>query len=248
MLVREGQNIRKGELLAKLEDSAERVQLAQLKAKAEDMTVIKARKAGLDQAKLDLKKIKEAYKTNAATEMELERAQLQVTISEAEWEIAKFQNRMDILSYDEAKLQLDRMQLKSPIDGSVETILVDEGESVDTQMKPVMRLISIDPMWVEAEVPVARAKLLKTGQVAKVTFGLGDSKTAKGKIIHIASDADSGSETIFVRVEVPNPAKRHTGENVRVTFPEKTVTRDTKTPSKNKNTPKRPNGRNKENQ
>ena len=212
------------------------------------MTVIKARKAGMDQAELDLKKIKEAHKTNAATEMELERAQLQVTISEAEWEIAKFQNRMNILSYDEMRLQLDRMRLNSPIDGSVETILVDEGESVDTQMKPVMRLISIDPMWVNVRVPLAQAKHLKPGQPARISFGLGDNKVETGKIIHIASDADSASDTILVRVEVPNPSKRHTGETVRVEFPQKTVNRGTKPPKISRIHQKRPNSRNKENQ
>ena len=235
MRVKEGDDIRKDQVLAKLEDLAEQVQLEQLRAKAEDMTRIKARQAALDQAKFELKLKEVAKKNDVATELEVQKAQLQVLFAKAELALAKFEhNKVDKLSFKVAKKQLERMKLKSPIDGTVEIIFVNEGESVDSQMKPVMRVISIDPMWVEVRVPLSQARHLKLGQAARITFILGDNKTATGKIIHIASDGKI--DTLRVRVEVPNPLKRPTGETVRISFPEKNVIRGAKSPSKvNKN-------------
>ena len=237
MRVKEGDDIHKGQILAKLDDSAEQVQLKQLKAKAEDMTLIKARQVALDQAEVELELKQDAKKSGAATDLEVLKARLQVDIAKAQLAMAEFErDKVDRLRYEEAKLQLERMKLKSPIDGKVETILVNEGESVDAQTKSVMRVIRIDPMWVEAKVPLSQARRLKTAQTARITFGLGNDKTAMGKIIHIASDADIN--TILVRVEVPNPSKRLTGETVEVSFPEKNVIRDEKSPPKSKRNPK----------
>jgi len=110
------------------------------------------------------------------------------------------------------------MELKSPIEGIVDEIAVDEAEAVDTQMRPVMRIISIDPMWIDVNVPTPQArKYLRKGQSAQVTFeGLAQTRT--GNIIKVASDADPASDTVRVRVELPNPEKRGTGETVTVTF------------------------------
>jgi len=85
-------------------------------------------------------------------------------------------------------------------------------------MRPVMRIISIDPMWIDVNVPTRQARnQLRKGQSAQVQFkGVTQIKT--GKIIKVASDADPASDTVRVRVELPNPEKRGTGETVTVTF------------------------------
>ena len=42
----------------------------------------------------------------------------------------------------------------------------------------------------------------------------------EGKVIHVSRVADPASETLEVRVELPNPSTRLAGEHVTVTFPE----------------------------
>jgi RND family efflux transporter MFP subunit len=218
VLVKDGQAVKKDQLLARLEDSAEQVQLEQLKATAEDDTEIKARQTQLDLAQVELDLKKEAQKKGVAPELEVQRADVQVKIADAQLQIAKFNQKMNKLRYQQEQKNVDRMRLTSPIDGIVETIAVDEGEAVDTQMRPVMRIICIDPMWIEVKVPRGLAMDLRKEQQAKVTFSPGETRAAAGKVIHIGADADSASDTVLVRVEVPNPTARKTGETVKVSF------------------------------
>ena len=90
------------------------------------------------------------------------------------------------------------------------------GESVEQQTK-VIRVVSIDPLWIEVPVPLETARTLKLGNTARVKFA--DLKDAQqGKITHIAAVADAASDTLQVRLEVPNSALRPAGERVRVDF------------------------------
>ena len=59
------------------------------------------------------------------------------------------------------------------------------------------------------------------GQVVSVEFSGADGKSEPidGKITVIASVADAASDTLNVRVEVPNVSLRPAGEHVKVRFP-----------------------------
>ena len=172
MPVKVGAKVKEGQIVAELDDSVEQFKAEVLKLKSEDMTLIDARKASLEQAQLDLKKIKEAFKTGAATQMEFERAVLQVTMAQAELDLANFQLRLAKLQYAEIEGELERMKLKSPTDGTVEAIMIDAGEAVDMQMEPVMRIVQIDPLWIDVPVPLLQAKKLLPGEEAMVGFRL----------------------------------------------------------------------------
>ncbi len=217
VLVKDGQYVNPGQVLVRQDDLAEQAQLAYLKAQAEDTIRIKAAKAQLDQKKVDLKKIRWASKQGAATELEVEHARLDVTIAELSLELSRFQHEQDKRKYQEAKLRVERMRLKSPIAGRVERVFVETGESVDS-LSEVVRVVNIDPLWIDVPAPVRQARRLKTDQVARIAFDKAGKDKFKGKIIHIASVADSASDTLNVRVELPNPTRRPAGERVFVRF------------------------------
>ena len=85
----------------------------------------------------------------------------------------------------------------------------------------ILRVVRIETLWVDVPVPLAVAReKLSVGLQAAVLFSntAGRDKSVMGKIIHIASVADSG--TLKVRVEVPNPTHRPAGEHVTVSFPQ----------------------------
>jgi multidrug resistance efflux pump len=111
------------------------------------------------------------------------------------------------------------MQLRSPIDGWIEQIDVEVGESVSATTE-VIRVVQTDPLWIDAPVPLAQATGLKAGMTARVACpgGGGQEWTAQGRVIFVASVADAASDTLRVRIEVPNKAKRPAGEHVLVTF------------------------------
>lgn len=224
VFVKDGDVVKPGQPLVKLDDAAERLQLAQLEAQAKDTTHVRAAGAQLAQAKVDLEKVQWGFEHNVATKLEVDHARLEVTIKKLSLELAEFNHRQDELKHAQAKVHVGRMQLVSPIAGRVETIVVSPGECTDA-LEDIIRLVKIDPLWVEAPVPVQSVRSLKlaVGGRAEVVFpdygDDGEAKTATGKIIFVAAVADAGSNTQMVRVEVPNPASSRAGEHVQVSFP-----------------------------
>ncbi len=214
----EGDKVKAGQMLARLDDAAEQVLLAQLKAQGEDRTQIQASEASLAQKKVDLKKLEIAASRDAATPLEVQHARLDVRIAELSMEVAKLDHEQGMRKYEEQKIRVDNMCLKSPIAGRIEKIHVETGESVNA-LEESVQVVQIDPLWIEVPVPAADATGLKRGAVARVTFpGTNGSSVAEGKVIFVGAVIDAASVTLRVKVEVTNPARRPAGEHVTVTF------------------------------
>jgi len=218
VLVKEHEAVTKGQLLIRLDDEAERVQLAQLRSQSEDTTRIRAAEAQLEQYKVTLRKIEDAFEKRAATEFERDKARLDVTIGELSLELAKFQHSQEALQYEEARIRVERMRLVSPIDGYVAKIQVKPGSSADAQEK-ILRVIKINPLRIEVPVPLGQARPIRPGDPARVKFSGTDAKTVDTKVTSVAPLADPASDTLTVVVEVPNPTGRQAGEHVEVSFP-----------------------------
>ena len=224
VLVKEGDAVKAGQVLMRQDDKAELAQMEQLKAKADDTTQVRAAEAKLAQTRVDLKKTEGARKEGAATELEVDHAKLEVTMAELSLELYQFEQEQAKRKYQEMRLQIDRMRVVSPIDGVVERLLVEPGESVEAAGK-IAQVVQIDPLWIDVAVPLAIARTLKRGESnAAVEFEGKDParrSSFNGKIIHVAAVADSASGTLTVRVECPNAARRPAGEHVYVSFPTK---------------------------
>jgi len=221
VLVADGDKVKAGEVLIRLDDRAEQVQLAQLEADAEDEIRIDAAKANLDLKTVQLEKVRKAARKGGATELEVREAEVGKRIQELTLKNEYFQREQNKRKYDGAKIQLERLKLLSPIDGWVDGVAIKVGEGAEAYKK-VIRVVQIDPLWIDVPVPLARAReRLSKGARARVAFtGLdGKVRYSTGTIIKISSVADAASDTLSVRVEVSNPSRRPAGEHVRVSFP-----------------------------
>jgi len=216
---KEGDAVKAGQALVQQDDAAEQVLVAQLRAQSEDITQIRASDASLAQKKVDLQKLEKAAANNAATALEVEHAQLDVTIAQLSLDLARFEHEQAGRKYQEQKIRVENMQLKSPIDGYVEKIDVEVGESVNTNTE-VIRVVQIDPLWIDAPVPLAQATDLKVGMTARVELAESGKRGSigEGRISFVGTVADAASGTLRVRIEVPNKARRPAGEHVLVSF------------------------------
>ncbi len=217
VLVDQGDPVKKGQPLIQLDDSVEALELQALQEQAEQKIRVEAAEKSLDQKRVELEKKEWAYKRKAATELEVKQARLDVDIAELSLQLSKFQRTQDRLKYLQAKARLDRMTLRSEVDGLVENVLVEPGEVVTHETKAI-RVVQIDPLWLDVPVPMAQASRLQAGAVARVIFSVGQTGR-DGKVLHVAAVADAASRTRTVRVELPNPDGRAAGEHVTVTFP-----------------------------
>ena len=216
--VEPGTTVEKDQLLVHLYDEPEKIQCQQLKMLSEDRTKINAAKAELAQKQVDLKKLEQARAKGAASVWEVEHLFLNVRIAELSLQSAILEQQQYRQRYDHASSQLVRMRLAAPIAGLVEEVSVEVGESIGT-LGPVVRIVQNDPLWIDVPVPMAQALNLTVDQDVWITFpGATAEATPNGRIINISAVADAASETLRIRIEVPNPLKRPAGERVAVAF------------------------------
>jgi RND family efflux transporter MFP subunit len=208
VLPKEGSAVKPDEVLVQQDDSVEQIRLTVLKARSENTSQLKASRASLDQKKIDLEKLVWAAERGASTEQE-------VRIAELSLEISNFDHEQNEREYAAEKARVDMMTLRSPIAGRVEQIDVEVGETVSAAI-PVIRVVRIDPLWIDVHVSIEQAFKLKLGQTASVVFSDDPESPVPGKITFIAAVADSGSSTLRTRLEVSNKSERPAGQNVTV--------------------------------
>ena len=155
-----------------------------------------AETALLTQKRVDLKRLELAKERGATTELEVEHALLEVKIAE---------------------IRVDNMRLLSPIDGFVEKIDIEVGESVQA-LADAIRIVRIDPLWIDVHVPQDKAYTVKVGDTAIVEFPKPQEELSSGKVIFISRAADAASSTLRARIEVPNKSNRPAGECAHIVF------------------------------
>lgn len=211
----EGSPVAKDQIVAQLDTSVEEAQLRQVEAESKNTARVDAAEASLAQKRVDLTRLEKAAQRNAATDLEVQHAILEVRIAELSLVLSRFDHLQAQRKYTEAKMGLDRMQLKSPIQGIVEAISVEQGESVNA-LEEVLRLVRIDPLWIDASLPVTLAAKVRAGQTVTVQYTTEPKTKATGKILHVAAVADAASGTLKARIEVPNKGSRPAGAYVWV--------------------------------
>ncbi|MHC4203032.1 MAG: efflux RND transporter periplasmic adaptor subunit [Planctomycetota bacterium] len=215
--IKEGQPVKAGQVLVQQDDAVERANLAQLEAASENTLNIQAGEASLAQKQVDLKKLEKAAALNAATALEVEHAKLDVKVADLSVKLAVFEHEQAQRKFDEAKIQIDNMSLKSPIDGITEKLEVETGESVNA-LEDVVRIVQINPLWIETPVPLEKAGDLRYGDKTRVIFPGPEETSLEGTIVFIGAVADAASRTLRVRIQVPNRSLRPAGEHVRIVF------------------------------
>lgn len=216
VMVKDGQVVKIDQPVVQQDSREEEAMLAADKSKADDTTSIRAQEAIRDQSKVDLARVQYAKDHGGSTPFELDKAKIDVVVAEARVKIAEVEQEQARLKYEQTRVVVEKMCLKSPINGLVQKAMVQPGEAVELNTK-VIRLVNLDPLWVEVQVPALQARSLKKDAAAKVVFT--DKQAAAGKVILVDVVGDPASETIMVRVEVANFEMRQSGELVKVEFP-----------------------------
>jgi RND family efflux transporter MFP subunit len=219
ILVKDGDPVKKDQELAVQNEAEEKLKLEIAEFEAGDAAdqYIKAADATLQKAKVDLERLEKLY-PGVKSNTELDQARAEQAVSQATLDLRKLEK---IVKEKQAKLQkqkVDEKRLKSPVDGFVLRIEAREGEGADMS-KTTIQVVANDPLWVEVDVPTARAKALKLGQPLQSRY-TDEEQWRQGKIIYMAPYADPRSNTRHLRLELPNPDKREAGVQMLVRLPE----------------------------
>lgn len=215
--VEAGDKVKAGDLLMSLDTRAEDQRLALLAAEMQSTIKRRVLETQRAQAKLDMERFRNARKHNAATDMEVQHAELQYKLATLGLEEETFRIKQLGLNREELLAQREKMRLYAACDGIVEDIPVERGMAIDRNIA-ALRLVTIDPMIVELNLPVEIADKLEEGTLLDIIMD--DGCVAKGTVTHKASIAVLSSRTLRVRLTVPNPMGHSVGLLVKVVPPQ----------------------------
>ncbi|NIO09456.1 MAG: efflux RND transporter periplasmic adaptor subunit, partial [Deltaproteobacteria bacterium] len=198
-----GDMVKKGQVLATLQSGIEKATVELARAKAELEATIKAKQEALEFAERKLERNKDLYTQKALPDQQWDEVETQRLLAEHELAEALENKELARLELKRAIEVVERMKIRSPINGVVVERFLHPGEYVEDQ--PILKLAQIHPLNVEVILPVQMLGSVKTGMDATVKpeAPVSGFYTAKVKIVDKVVDAASG--TFGVRLELPNP-------------------------------------------
>jgi multidrug efflux pump subunit AcrA (membrane-fusion protein) len=224
--VKEGQAVKKGDLLMTQDDVVERDELEKLTLEA------------TDKSRLEYYRAAEAYKKFVYEQVskpspdgkpvfsvkEIGEAQLDYVQSQKQINVIELDIKGAVIKARQQQNRVDRMQLKAEFDGKVEKIGNWEGELATPDVnRPSITLVQNDPCHIViTNLKTAQVANLRLDQKIEVRF-IGESQWRQSKVIYIAPVAVAEGDTQLVKLEMPNPENRDTGLPIEVRLPGKLV-------------------------
>jgi len=199
----EGQDVRAGQLLARIDPRTLQAQLAQAQAqKAKDA-------ATLGNARVDLKRYTSLLADEAASQQQVDTQKALVAQLEAAVQTDEAQ-----VNY--AQVQLGFTSIAAPISGRVGARLVDPGNIVHAADANGLVVINqIDPISVvftlpeEAVQEINRAQETNHAPLAALAYPRdGDELLATGKLVLLNNQIDTASGTVQLKASFANPKHR----------------------------------------
>jgi len=191
MAVREGESVRKDQVLARFDDTEWRTRVAERTA------LLEAARAELEQARRDWDMQQQLLRQAFISKNAANSAQRALLVGEANLRAAEAQ--LDLARKDQADTVVT-----APLAGTVAQRHALPGEKVAANA-PLLTLVDLSRVELEAEVPAARISQVRVG--AQVRFGvegLGERRF-QGRVARINPTADPRSRMIKVYVEAANP-------------------------------------------
>ena len=215
-----GDLVHKGQILATLESGVEKATMEAARARAEMEGPVRAKHASKEFFQGKKVRLERLFTKDLASASEMEEAETNKSVAEMQLLEALENKRLAELDYKRAAEVVNRLTIRSPVDGVVVERLLSPGEYVKDQ--PVLKLAEIDPLNVEVIMPADRFLSIKVGMRAKVIpeAPVGGEYVAVVKIVDRVIDAASG--TFGVRLSLPNPGNHlPAGLKCKVIFPPK---------------------------
>lgn len=216
ILFEEGDPIHQGDLLARMDDTEQRVVVESARLQSESEAEINKAKFALDEALVMLERATETFQKDAASEWEVRRAQLQKDQADADLRIAQDRKMLAGVNLELEQARLNRLRVLAPFDGEVIERKAEPGATL-TRTDPVLIVAALNPLEAHINLPVGVFDRLKVGRVYQLDAGDPINSTLPGKLKHVYRIIDTASETVRCVFTIDNPdAKLIAGFPVRL--------------------------------
>ena len=174
---RKGEHVKKGQVIVTLRDEV-------IKAGYE------AAQAQFNMAELNVKKQRGVYNEQG--------------ISELQYKNLEYGRDAARANADLMKARWERTQLRSPIDGTLDNTIPNEGEFAPPGV-PIARVVNTSTVKIQADVPELYSGSIVSGVSAIVSFDALPGDTLRGTVSFVSSTLSSSNRTLSVEMIIKNP-------------------------------------------
>jgi membrane fusion protein (multidrug efflux system) len=194
MLVAEGDHVKEGAGLARIEDRPFRDQLQQAQASVDQA------RANLENARAGRTRNENLFERGIAARKDVQDATTQERVAEAALKQAESALAL-------ARLQLSRTEVKSPLSGTVVKRLISAGEQVDgTGAQPIFEVANTAEVELFGNVPAIYLQEIRVGQTLRVLTDAFPDKVFAGRVVAISPAVDPSTNVGLVRIRIANGA------------------------------------------
>lgn len=177
--VKEGQKVIKGQTLAKIDDGGMSQQLAQVQIQANLAKTTFERQERLWQQKIG---------------------------SEIQYLQAKSNYEAQAEAVNQIKQQIGKTIVRAPFSGTIDDVITEQGSVVGAGQSQLMRIVNLDDMYIETDVPERYITDVIKGKSVEVEFPV-LGKTLQTKIRQAGNFINPANRTFKVEIAVPNKDK-----------------------------------------
>jgi HlyD family secretion protein len=217
--VRLGDPVRRGQLLATLEDRELREQLRQTEASLEvSKATIRQRDADLKNAQSNLERSRNLFSRNLIARQTLDDAEARYDAAVAQVDLARAQTAQSSARLEELRINLSNTRILSPVDGFVGSRRLDPGAFVGTNSS-FLSVVDIHFVRLVANLVEKDLSRIVLDMPARVEVDAYPGEIFKGRVARLAPVLDPATRTAEMEVEVPNQDSRlKPGMYARVQF------------------------------
>lgn len=203
-----GDRVRRGQVLAKVEDREIVEQVRQAEASQEvSKATIRQREADLKVSELNFERSKNLFQRGLLAKQSLDDAESRYMASVAQFDLSKAQLNQNDSRLQELKINLQNTSVTSPVDGFVGKRSVDPGAMVNTNTA-IASVVDISRLRLVANVVEKDLRVVTAGETAVVEVDAYPGEKFSGKIARVAPVLDPATRTATMEVEIPNGDNR----------------------------------------
>ncbi|MDB6044307.1 MAG: efflux transporter periplasmic adaptor subunit [Gammaproteobacteria bacterium] len=232
VLIEEGEHVKVGQVLARLDDTAQRASLAQSAAQVQAAQALLVQfQAQLEQGRRDLKRSQDLIERQLVSQQALETARTQVETLDAQVASQRKQVELSQAAARGAQVQLDYTTVRAPFTGVVIAKAAQAGEIISPisagggfTRTGVGTIVDMDSLEIEVDVNEAYINRVQSDQPAQAVLDAYPELTIPAHVIAIVPTADRSKATVKVRIAIDQKDPRILPDmGVRVSFLEQTA-------------------------